>query len=123
MRERLDLLQWYAVFGGAAAWALQLVLGFAGIQHECGIGGSPSGLGSDVWQLALLVLGALAVIGAEGAAALVFVRTRETRSDDPPPHGRLHFLAAAALVANLLFLVMIVLAGVAAISGALCTGA
>jgi hypothetical protein len=123
MSNRLDLLQWYAVFGGAGAWALQLVLGFAAAQHECGIGGTPSGLGSDLWQAALLGLGALAVVAAEAAAALVFFRTRDTRADDPPPHGRHHFLAGAALVANALFFVMIVLGGVAAISGALCTGA
>jgi hypothetical protein len=123
MRERLDLLQWYGVFGGAGAWALQLILGFAATQHECGMGGAPSGVGNDLWQTALIVLGAVVVVAAEGAAAVVFLRTRDTRADDPPPHGRLHFLAGAALVANVLFFVMIVLGGVAAISGALCTPA
>lgn len=123
MTARLGLLQWYAVLGGALAWALQLVLGFAATQHECGAGGAGSGIGNDAWQMTLLVLGAIAVLGAEAAAALVFLRTRATRDDDPPPQGRLHFLARAALVANLLFLVMIVLGGIAAVTGALCRGA
>ena len=123
MRARLGLLQWYGVFGGGLAWAAQLVLGFAGTQKTCGFDGMASGIGSDIWQLSLLVLGVLVVTGAEGAAALVFLRTREVRDDDPPPLGRWHFFAGAALVANLLFLTMIVLGGIAAITGALCRGA
>jgi hypothetical protein len=123
VNARLGLLQWYGVLGGGLAWAAQLVLGFAGTQKECGLGGTASGLGSDLWQLVLLVLGALVVLGAEGAAALVFLRTRDARDDDPPPRGRWHFFAGAALVANVLFLTMIVLGGTAAITGALCRGA
>jgi hypothetical protein len=42
--------------------------------------------------------------------------------DDPPPQGRLHFFATAALVANLLFLVVIVLSGIASTVGTLCRG-
>ena len=118
----LGTLQWLGLLAGGLTWAAQLVVGFGTTQAECSAGGLRWGIGNDDWQLALLAAAGLVVIAAEVAAALVFVRTRGTEKDDPPPDGRLHFFAAAALVANVLFLGAIVLSGLAATAGTLCRG-
>jgi mono/diheme cytochrome c family protein len=49
------------------------------------------------------------VLAAEAAAFLVFRATRGTEEQDPRPQGRLHFFATAALAANFIFLMIIVL--------------
>jgi hypothetical protein len=116
------MLQWFGLLAGGLTWAAQLVVGFGTTQAECSAGGMRWGIVNDTWQLALLVTAGLVVVGAEVAAAIVFVRTRGVGKDDPPPQGRLHFFATAALVANLLFLVVILLSGVASTVGALCRG-
>jgi hypothetical protein len=119
-RRRLELLQWYAFAGAALAWAVQLVLGFGVTQARCSPGGGGWSFSNDAPQLAFLVAGVLVALGAEAAAAAVFVRTLPGDDDDPPPDGRLHFLATASLVANVLFIMGIVLSGSAAVAGVLC---
>ncbi len=118
--RRLSQLQWFGFAGAALVWASQHVVGFGVTQAECSAGGLHWGIGNDVWQLTLLAVGGLVVLAAEAAAVVVFVRTRETEQDDPPPLGRMHFLAAAAVVANLLFLSAMVMDGLASTFGTLC---
>jgi hypothetical protein len=120
--RQLNVLQWFGVAAAALVWAGQLVLGFGVTQAECNAGAVGTAIGNDAWQLTLLSFGVFVAVGAEAAAATVFLRTRGSDADDPPPEGRLHFLAAAALVANLLFLTGIVLAGTASVAGVLCRG-
>jgi hypothetical protein len=103
-RLRLELLQWYALLGGALAWASQHVAGYFVSTAACG----SAAISSSVPQIALAVCAAALVLAAEGAALVVF---RATRPDDPAPGGRLHFFAEAALLGNLLFLVIVVLTG------------
>jgi uncharacterized membrane protein YeiB len=118
--RRLGVLQWFGLLGAALAWAGQQVLGYGVTAARCSIGGSRWGIDHDVWQLGLLGVGASVVVAAEVAAAVVFVRTRGTEADDPPPEGRLHFLSAAALVANPLFLTAMLLDALASVYGTLC---
>jgi hypothetical protein len=120
--RRLSMLQWLGLLGGGLTWAAQLLIGFGTTQAECSVGEMRWGIVNDTWQLSLLFVAGLVVVGAESAAAIVFVRTRDVGKDDPPPQGRLHFFATAALVANLLFLVVIVLSGIASTVGTLCRG-
>ena len=120
--SRLSTLQWLGLLAGGLTWAAQLVIGFGTTQAECSAGGMRWGIANDTWQIALLGVSAAVVLGAEAAAAVVFVRTRGVGKDDPAPQGRLHFFATAALVANLLFLVVIVLSAIGSTVGALCRG-
>jgi hypothetical protein len=101
-RLRLELLQWYALLGGALAWATQHVGGYFVSQAGCG---SPR-IGAETPQIALAAAAALAIVAAEAAALVVF---RATSLDEPPPSGRLHFFAQAALLGNVLFFVIVVL--------------
>ncbi|MBV8481072.1 MAG: hypothetical protein JOY72_12310 [Actinobacteria bacterium] len=120
--RRLGMLQWVGLVAAPLTWAAQHVVGFGVTQAECGAGGMHWGIANTTWQLSMLSVGVLVVLGAEAAAAVVFLRTRGTEEDDPPPDGRLHFLASAALVANLLFLSIMVLDGIGSTVADLCRG-
>jgi hypothetical protein len=117
--RRIELLQWFGFAGAGLVWAAQLVLGFWTTQARCSPGGG-GGLPHDPTQLALLAGGVVVALAAEWAAVTVYLETSPADADDPPPDGRRHFLASAAVVANLLFLVGIVLSGIAVTAGALC---
>lgn len=118
--RRLSILQWFGVLGGGLVWAAQHVVGYGIGQARCSVAGAHWGIGYDVWQLTLLAVGGLVVLGAEAAAVLVFVRTREVGDDDAPPPGRMHFFATAALAANAIFLTAMLLDGVASSFATLC---
>ena len=96
------VLVWYGFLGGAAAWALQLVLAYGFEDAMCGQGGSPT-----VWLVAAtLMLGAVAA-GSLGAA---FVTWRRDSS------GVLGFLAATGMFAAAFFVVLIALGGLQLLS-------
>jgi hypothetical protein len=108
-RLRLEVLQWFALFGGALAWATQHVVGYFVSTAGCGsVGGDMT-----IAQILLAVGAGLIVVGAEAAAFTVF---RATAADAPPPSGRLHFFAQAALLGNVLFLLIVVLDGTGSVS-------
>ena len=70
------------------------------------------------------------VLISEAAAVAVFLATRDTNYGDGPPgdgrwggavpYSRLHFFATAAMVANVLFLTVILLDGIAAVFETVC---
>jgi hypothetical protein len=120
--QRLAALQWFGLLGGACLWAVQLTAGFWITQATCNPG-TTWGIDHDRWQIALLAPACALWVVAQVAAGVVFMRTRPAADDDPPAYGRLHFCAGAALLANVLFITMMLLAGIATVSGALCRGA
>ena len=118
MRSRLELLQWFGLLGAALAWAGQLVVGYGVTVARC----NPArlGLALDTWEIVLTAIGGAIVLAAEAAAIAVFLETREAGHDGPPPAGRRHFFASAAVVGNVLFLAMILFSGLGAISNSGC---
>jgi hypothetical protein len=119
--RRLGILQWLGLIAGAATWWAQHVVGFGITQAECSSGGASWGIGNDVWQIALLVASALLILAAEAASVAVFLRTRETSyAEDPPPLSRMQFFAIAAMVANAIFLAIVLLDGLASIFNVVC---
>jgi hypothetical protein len=120
--RRLGVLQWVGLLGGGAIWWSQHLVGLGVTSAECGAGGGRWGIQNDVWQGAILAVSALLVVGAEAAATAVLVRTRGTSYEDPPVLGRIRFLAVAAAVANVIFLMVILLDGVASIVNVTCRG-
>ena len=117
---RPELLQWYGLFGAALAWTAQLVVGFGVSYADCNTVGSRWGLDVVTWEIALMVVGGLLAVVAEVAAVTVFLSTRGLEYDDPPPGGRRHFFAFAAMLGNVLFINAILLSGIAAISNTTC---
>jgi hypothetical protein len=107
-RVRLEVLQWYALLGGALAWTTQHVAGYFVSTAGCG----PAGGDMKATQIVLAASAALLILVAEAAAFAVF---RATSPEAPPPSGRMHFFAQAALLGNVLFLVVVVLTGVGSV--------
>ena len=108
-RARLELLQWYALLAGPWVWATQHVLLFGVANAHCS---QPVAY----WHVPVIWLNVLitvvcgaAVAAAEVAAYVVFRATSDVPDHAPGPHGRLRFFAQAALLGNVLFLVIVAL--------------
>lgn len=128
--SQLAVIQWIGVVVAPLAWTGQHVVGYGVGQARCSVGGASWGIPYDTWQLAILVAAGLLVVVSEAAAVTVFLATRATNYGDGPPgegrwggavpYSRLHFFAMAAMVANVLFLTVILLDGLGAVFSTLC---
>jgi hypothetical protein len=108
-RLRIELLQWYGLFGGALAWAGQHVLLYFVSVAGCSTAVGHWHVNLGLWQT-LISVGALAgVLLSELAAYRVYRATEDAGKDAPGPDGRLHFFAQAALLGNVLFLMLVLL--------------
>jgi hypothetical protein len=130
--RQLATVQWIGVVVAPVAWTIQHVVGFGIAQARCSIGGEHWGISNTTWELALLACAAALVLLSEAAAAAVFLATREANYGDGPPgegrwsgalpHTRLHFFATAAMVANVLFLAILLMDGFASALEKACVG-
>ena len=118
--RRLSVLQWLGTLGAAAALAGYFLAGVGVSAAVCNPGSALWGVRYRPVELALGVAGVVLVLAAETAAFLVFRATRGTEEQDPPPEGRLHFFATAALAANVIFLMIIALTTIVTIAGTAC---
>jgi hypothetical protein len=119
--RRLGILQWVGLLLGAVVWAAQHVVGFGITQAACGEpGGGRFGISNDLWQASLMGAAVALILAAEASALAVIFGTRRTSYDQPPPDGRIRFLAIAASAANALFLVIVLLDGFASIFDVTC---
>jgi hypothetical protein len=118
--RRLEILQWVGLLAGALVWTGQHVVGYGVTEAACSAGGAHWGLSTDTWEAVLMAVAAGCVLAAELAAVAVVVRTREESYEDSPPPGRMRFLAIAAIAANLIFLVIILLDGIGSIVNVAC---
>jgi hypothetical protein len=107
--RRLELLQWFGLLAGAAAWGVAHVFGYGLSEARCNSGSAGWNVALHGWTGALTGFAAAVTVCAALAAASVLVLTRGVSYEDDPPGGRLRFFAIAALIANVLFLVMVVL--------------
>ena len=112
-RPGIDSLQWFGLFGAALVWTVQHVLAFGVDVARCSPVNVRWGVDQRVWQVTLLVVAVVLVLASEAAAVTVLRETREVEEDGPPPDGRRHFFAVAASVGNVLFLVIILMDGLA----------
>ena len=127
--RRLALVQWIGVVVAPLAWTGQHVVGYGVGQARC-TAGANWGISYDTWQLAILAAAGLLVLVSEAAAVTVFLATREANYGDGPagegrwggavPYTRLHFFATAAMVANVLFLTVILLDSLGSVFDSLC---
>ena len=116
----VELLQWFGLLAAGLAWTAQLVLGFGLSIAACSAGSARWGVHVHTWVIVLTAAGATIALLAEAAAVTVFLDARDTGEYGPPPWGRRHFLAVAAIVGNLLFFVAILLNGVGVLSHSSC---
>jgi hypothetical protein len=121
--RRAELLQWFGLFGAFSAWVAQLVLGWGVSEARCGAANFAWQLNFDAWQITLMALGIPVALLSEWAAIAVFRETRDIEHEAAPPWGRRNFFAAAAMIGNVLFVVMILLGGLGAIYHSPCKAA
>lgn len=116
-----SLIVWFAVGGGACAWAAQHVIGIAFGWAQCNQVGR--GIPVHTWQAVAAAAAALINLASIAAGAWLFRNTyrvadvfgQERRGDGAsPPIGRIHFLAVVGLVVNVLALAIIVMDGIGA---------
>ena len=128
--RQLSVAQWLGTLVAPATWAAQHVVGYGVGQAVCSSGGLNWGVNFDLWQMLIVSVGGFLVVGSWLAALLVFLHVKGADwGDGPPeegrwkaqtPYGRLYFFSAAALVANVLFLTMMLLDSTASIFDTIC---
>ncbi|MFE9690168.1 hypothetical protein [Micromonospora sp. NPDC005806] len=126
-RARLTggLLLWYGVLGGAVAWAAHLLVVWPLDELACAAGHERVAavpLGQALWLA--VVLPALVTVGSLLVATLVWRRTAQAQSAGAEDRAvdRSRMLAVVGVWANLLFLTIIVLGGVAVLVFPPCQG-
>jgi hypothetical protein len=127
--RQLSIVQWIGVVVAPLAWTGQHIVGYGVGQARCEVGVAWN-IGFDTWQIAIIVAAGLLILASEAAAVRVFLATREVNYGDGPPEegrwagvvpvGRLHFFATAAMVANVLFLAIVLMDGLASVFDSLC---
>ena len=128
--RQLGIMQWTGTVVAPAIWFSQHLFGYGVGQAVCSSGGLHWGVGFDVYQLTAAAVTGLVEIVTWVCAVLVFLHTRgadwcdgppdESRWEGQLPYGRLHFFAAAGIVANVLFLTMVLLDATAAVTDVMC---
>jgi hypothetical protein len=118
--RRLSRLQWVGFLVGGPVWFAEFLAGIGSSQAVCNPASGRWGIPHDAVQLGLMVFAAVCVLVALAASAIVFRETYEIEEQDPPPQGRIHFFAAASLGGNVIFLMIILLTGIATIVDRTC---
>lgn len=120
-RVRMELFQWFALFGGALAWVGNVIFGYGLTEAACSPAGSHwGGISMTPWQILTTTLIAATALAAEAAAVTLYLSLRDVDEDAPGPLGRMRFFALAAILGNLLFLGATLMQGVGAIIHAPC---
>ena len=107
--RRLELLQWTGLLVGALMWGTAHIAGYGATEATCNGAASVFGIDQHVWEGVLSGVTAAVALAAAAASVAVLVLTRDVSYEDDPPIGRVRFFAIAALLANVLFIAMIVL--------------
>jgi uncharacterized membrane protein len=105
---------WFAVLGAPGAYAVQLGLGYWLTQAACSPTGGQWGISLSAWAIVVTGLAALTAAGA-GLTSIWLYRRHGDRHD-PPPAGRVAFLAAVGMTVSVLFLVLILMTGVGVVT-------
>jgi hypothetical protein len=121
--RRLEILQWTGLLVGALVWAAAHVIGFGTTEAACNSAAPTFAVDFHLWEGLINGLAALVALSAAAAATAVLVRTRDVSYEDDPPIGRIRFFAIAALLANVLFVMIIVLYLVGSLGNTPCTQA
>jgi hypothetical protein len=121
--RRLEILQWSGLLVGALVWAAAHVIGFGTTEASCNGAARTFGIDFHLWEGLINGLAAVVALTAALAAATVLVQTRDVSYEDDPPIGRIRFFAIAALLANVLFIMMVLLYLVGSLGSTPCTQA
>jgi hypothetical protein len=114
--RRLEVLQWTGLLLGALMWGTAHIVGYGTTEASCNGAAPAFGIDQHVWEGVINGVTAAVTLAAAVASVAVLLQTRNVSYEDDPPIGRVRFFAIAALLANVLFIVIILLyaAGTAA---------
>ena len=119
--SRASTLQWIGLFVAPFAWLGQHLIGQAASQASCSAANTVWGLSNTTWQITLLVVAGALILLSEAAAVAAFLQTRtDEHYETPPPVGRIQLISVASMCTNFLFLVIVLLDGVASIVDVAC---
>jgi hypothetical protein len=120
--RRADALMWFGLFGAPFAWAFQHVIGVMlsiATCHDNTAGPRWDPPFDAVAGIATAFAAVIALLGLLSAVA-AWRSTRDADDSDPPPAGRIHFLAIVGLTISPLFLAIILMSGIGSTSMQLC---
>lgn len=109
---------WFAVLGAPGAYSVQLGVGYWLTEAACSPTGDQWGISLSAWAIVVTALAALVAVGA-GLTSIWLYRRHGDRHD-PPPAGRVAFLAAVGMTVSTLFLVLILMTGVGVVTFRVC---
>ena len=128
--ERLAVLQWVGLLLGASTWTVAHLVGIGVTEAECNAAGAELWhLSNPSWQAPIMAVSAVLIAAAEVCAVMAFAGTRGLDFGDGPPEPsekperrrtRIHFFSAAAMVANAIFLIIVLLDGAASLADIAC---
>jgi len=119
--RRAAVLQWIGLLVAPLTWIAQHAIGQGISQVSCSEANTTWGVSNTEWQIALLVVAGLLILLSEGAAIAAYRATRTQGGyDSPPPLGRIQLISIASMCTNVLFLVIVLLDGVASIVDIAC---
>jgi hypothetical protein len=118
--RKLSLLQWFGLFAAPWIWVAQHGIGQGAAQVSCTAPGQHWGVSNDAYQIVLMIVGGLVILASEAAAFVVFRGTSDASYESPPPVGRIRMIAVATMTTNLIFLVIILLDGIASVVDIAC---
>jgi hypothetical protein len=116
--RKLSLLQWFGLFAAAGIWLAQHGIGQGMAEARCSAAGG--GISNDAVQIVLMILAGVVILAADAASVVVFRATSDASYHSPPPVGRMRMIAIATMSTNLIFLVIILLDGIASILDVAC---
>ena len=109
-----NLLLFHGILAAPLAWSAQLVFGYGIGEARCSAFGSRYGLDSQLGELVLLLVTAGVALSALVVAGLLFfAERRESGVDD---RGRVAFMAGGGVLVSSIFIVLILLGGIASLS-------
>ena len=115
MTPAANRLQWLGLLVAPSAWFGQHVIGQAIAQAACSAANASWGVSNRAWQIVLMIVAGSLILVSEAAAVAAFLGTREESYEDAPPLGRMQLVAIAAMSTNLIYLVIVLLDGIASV--------
>ncbi|MGN6216041.1 MAG: hypothetical protein ACTHN7_03660 [Solirubrobacterales bacterium] len=109
---------WFAVFGAPGAYAVQLGLGYWLVEAACSPTGGEWGISLGAWAIVVTALAAAVAVAA--GLISVWLYRRHGDRHDPPPAGRVAFLAAVGMTVSALFLALILMTGAGVLTFRVC---
>lgn len=111
---RTEIRVWFGILAAPIAWTVEHVFGYGWTEATCSPGGGSSVSAFHVGAVVLSAAGVL--IGLAGLFAGIGVLRATESHEDPPPGGRLRMLAAVAVTATPLFMMIMILSAVGALT-------